>query len=80
MTILSLKTKIDQEGKLLLSGLSDLAGEEVEIIIKTSLSHPKYDLEENLARLQASFGTIKSLANLSKEDLRRENIYGDDGR
>ena len=36
--------------------------------------------EEKLERLKKSFGTIQSDVYLSAEDLRRENLYDDDGR
>jgi hypothetical protein len=37
-------------------------------------------VEERLKRAEKSFGTINTKARLTLEDLRRENMYGEDER
>ena len=48
--------------------------------INAAIKGIKETKEERLERLKKSFGTIHSDVYLSAEDLRRENLYEDDGR
>lgn len=48
--------------------------------INAAVKGIKETTEERLERLKKSFGTIHSDVYLTAEDLRRENLYGDDGR
>jgi hypothetical protein len=48
--------------------------------INAAIKGIKETKEERLERLKKSFGGIKSDVYLSPDDLRRENLYDDDGR
>ncbi|MFT4019844.1 MAG: hypothetical protein QM668_22965, partial [Agriterribacter sp.] len=48
--------------------------------INDAVKGTKETTEQKLEKLKRSFGTIKSDVYLSNEDLRRENLYDDDGR
>jgi type III restriction enzyme len=48
--------------------------------INAAIKGIKETIEERLERLKKSFGGINSTVILTAEDLRRENMYGDDGR
>lgn len=74
----TITTQIQKNGKLIIEGLYNLAGKEVDIIIVPK--REKQAIIHDLDSLKASFGTIKSNVQLSNQDLRRENIYGDDER
>ena len=48
--------------------------------INDAVNGVKETMEQKLEKLKKSFGTIQSDVYLSAEDLRRENLYDDDGR
>ena len=81
MLAYKIHTQTDNEGNLFLYNLPFDKKQTVEVIIL--LKEPKQenlDLQNRLALLETSFGTIKSTANIADELLSRENLYQNDGR
>ncbi|OQX82011.1 MAG: hypothetical protein B6D64_01255 [Bacteroidetes bacterium 4484_276] len=78
---IKLKTSIDEQGSIILHDLpfKNLQVVEVIILIKDK-DKSKYKKDERIARLKASFRTIKSHVSLPDELLMSENIYENDGR
>ncbi len=75
------QTSIDKQGSIILHNLPFKNLQAVEVIILIyDKDKSRYKKDERIARLKASFGTIKSQVSLPDELLMRENIYENDGR
>lgn len=73
--------KIDAQGTLILQNLPfrNMDFVEVVVLVKETMKKP-IDINEKLARLKASFGTVKSIVQIPDIALSRENLYGEEGR
>lgn len=81
MLAYKIQTNIDEQGKIMLQNLPFKSRQAVEVIVLIDdKDKSKYKKEERIARLKASFGTIKSQVTLPDELLMRENLYENDGR
>ncbi len=81
MLAYKIQTQIDKQGKIVLHDLPFKNQQIVEVIILINdKAQSKDKNDQKIARLKASFGTIKSPANLPDKLLIREKIYENDGR
>ncbi len=81
MLAYKIHTQTDEKGNLLLYNLPFHKKQTVEVIILMKETIQKeYDLQNRLAVLKSSFGTIQSTVNISDEALSRENLYENNGR
>ena len=81
MLAYKIQTNIDEQGNIMLHNLPFKSRQAVEVIILIDdKDTSKYKKEERIARLKASFGTIKSPVTLPDKLLMRENLYENDGR
>ncbi|MCH8317086.1 MAG: hypothetical protein IIA88_01090 [Bacteroidetes bacterium] len=81
MLAYKIHTQTDEKGNLLLYNLPFNKKQTVEVIIlMKETKQESSDLQNRLALLKASFGTIKSTANITDELLSRKNLYENDGR
>lgn len=81
MLAYKIHTQTDEKGNLLLYNLPFNKKQTVEVIIlMKETKQESSDLQNRLAMLKASFGTIKSTANITDELLSRKNLYENDGR
>jgi hypothetical protein len=82
MATLTLKAIVQENGKIELNNLPFSVGKELEITIsetiKTKLTQE--EIRAKIEKIKKISGTINSGIILTNEDLRRENMYGDDGR
>jgi hypothetical protein len=79
MTTLTIKAIVQENGKIELNNLPFSVGKELEITVSEKVE-TEFSLEilEQIAKIKKSSGTINSGVVLTNEDLRRENMYGDD--
>jgi len=81
MLAYKIQTNIDEQGNIILYNLPFKSRQAVEVIILIKdKDKSKYKKDERIARLKASFRTIKSHVSLPDELLMSENIYENDGR
>ena len=81
MLAYKIQTSIDERGNIMLHNLPFKSRQAVEVIILINDKDKlRYKKDERIARLKASFGTIKSQVSLPDELLMRENLYENDGR
>ena len=81
MLAYKIKSRIDKKGNLSLHNLPFKDKYPVEIIIFFDDSKMgEADIGINVDLLKASFGAISSPANLVDNMIKRENLYGNDGR
>lgn len=81
MLAYKIHTHTDDKGNLFLNNLPFNKKQAVEVIILTKeIKRENPDLQNSLALLRASFGTIESTANIADELLSRENLYENNGR
>jgi len=81
MLAYKIQTNIDEQGSIILHNLPFKSRQAVEVIVLINdKNKSKYKKEEKIARLKASFGTIKKQVSLPDEMLMRENLYENDGR
>ncbi|MCD4663635.1 MAG: hypothetical protein K8R68_00090, partial [Bacteroidales bacterium] len=68
MLAYKIQTRIDEKGNIVLHNLPFKNQQEVEVIILISEKNKsKYKKDERIARVKASFGTIKSQVSLPNE-------------
>ncbi|MCU0446672.1 MAG: hypothetical protein MUE85_17335 [Microscillaceae bacterium] len=82
MTTLTIKAIVQENGKIELNNLPFSVGKELEITIseKVETKLTEEEILEKLEKLRKGAGTIKNTPGIPLEALRRENMYGDDGR
>jgi hypothetical protein len=81
MLAYKIKSRIDKKGNLSLYNLPFKDKDPVEIIIFFDDNKMgKADIGKNVDLLKALFGAISSPANLVDNMIKRENLYGNDGR
>lgn len=75
------KSRIDKKGNLNLQNLPFKDKDSVEVILLINdYSTLNSTIEERLLKLKNTTGRIKSSVQIPDEELRRENLYGENGR
>lgn len=80
MRTYKVRTQVSSEGHIVIEDLPFSPGEYVEVSISEALPHPGADVEERIAHLKQSFGTIASDAEITLVSTSREQLYGPDAR